>query len=327
MPEGDLKARNPALAGLLSFLMPGLGQLYNGQLMVGFAFFAAVYGGALLCGLRFIGALGAVDPRAALGKVMFWGGIATFVWLGGVVQAVFAALDRSEYFLQRFNHPLVYAAIIALAYVIAPLVLGAPVFSWMLTRNGISSPQQVAQWQSRMAALRAGAGAARQTQSIREPNAGPAAMDTTTIPIDLPDPEVAARGAATAIHLVLVGGRDGGVYDMHSAQATCTHLRGAEPSWNNLFANPSDSLGITAIQFRVAADTGSTTNFQVNVNVGNVPRGRAYFVDGRTTPEGATWPSATIVRRGTGATIRIVGETAEKVRIEATVQCRRVVED
>ncbi len=82
---------------------------------------------------------------------------------------------------------------------------------------------------------------------------------------------MAARGAATAIHLVLVGGRDGGVYDMHTAQATCRHLRGAEPSWNNLFANPSDSAGVTAIQLRIAADTGTTSNFQVNVNVGNVP--------------------------------------------------------
>jgi hypothetical protein len=325
MPEGDLKARNPALAGLLSFLMPGLGQLYNGQPRIGLAFFAATYGGALLCGIRFIGALGAVDPRAALGKVMFWGGLATFVWLGGVVQAVFAALDRSEYFLLHFNHPLVYAGIIALGYVIGPLVLGGPVFRWMLARNGITTEQQVADWQSRLAALRAGAGAARQAQSIRETQPGPLSPEVA-IPIDQPDPEVAARGAATAIHLVLVGGRDGGVYDMHSAQATCTFLRGAEPSWNNLYANPADSLGVTAVQLRVAADTGTTTSFQINVNVGNVPRGRAYFVDGRTALEGATRPSATIVRRGTGAVIRIVGETAEQVRIEATVQCRSVVE-
>ncbi len=57
------------------------------------------------------------------------------------------------------------------------------------------------------------------------------------------------------------------------------------------------------------------------------PKGRAYFVDGRTVLEGATRPSATIVRRGSGAILRIVGETSEKVRIEATVQCRRVLDD
>ncbi len=152
--------------------MPGLGQLYNGQPLLGLAFFAAVYGGALVCGLRFIAALGAPDPRAALGKVMFWGGLATFVWLAGVVQAVFAALDRSEYFLQLYNHPMVYAGIILLAYVIAPLVLYAPVFSWMLAANGITTPQQVTEWQSRMTALRAGAGAARQNQPIRGGDTG-----------------------------------------------------------------------------------------------------------------------------------------------------------
>jgi hypothetical protein len=325
MPEGDLKARNPALAGLLSFLVPGLGQLYNGQPLIGLALFGSVYGGALLSGIRFIGALGATDPRAALGKVMFWGGLATFIWLGGVVQAVFAALDRSEYFLLRFNHPAVYGAIIVTVYLLGPWLFGGAVGRWMLAQNGIITEQQVADWRSRMSALRAGAAAARQTQAVRESKPAPQ-LPAVPIPIDLPDPEVAARGAATVIHLVLVGGQDGGVYDMHNAQPTCSFQRGTEPSWNNLYANPSDSLGVTAIQLRIATDTGTTANFQVNVNVGNVPRGRAYFLDGRIPEEGTARPSATVVRRGTGAVIRIVGETAQRVRIEATVQCRRVVE-
>lgn len=324
MPQGDLKARNPAIAGLLSFLMPGLGQVYNGQPLIGAAVLVSVYAGSLLCGIRFIGALGAADPRVALGKVMFWGGVAIFLWLGGVVQAVFAALDRSEYFLLKYNHPLVYACIIAVAYVAAPLTLSGPVFRWMLARNGITTEQEVAEWQSRMAALRTGAKATRQADSIREPAPPPSAAPVS-IPVDLPDPEVAARGAATVIHLVLVGGPDGGVYDMHTAEPTCTFRSGKEPSWTNLYANPSDSLSVTAIQFRVAADTGTTNNFQLNVNVGNIPRGRAYFVDGRTVQESSTRPSATVVRRGTGAVIRIVAETPERVRMEATVQCRSIV--
>ncbi|HXW96824.1 MAG TPA: hypothetical protein VEI47_04500 [Gemmatimonadales bacterium] len=324
MPEGDLKARNPALAGLLSFLVPGLGQLYNGQPLLGGVFFASVYGGALLCGLRFIGALGAADPRAALGKVMFWGGLATFVWLGGVVHAVFSALDRAEYFLLRYNHPAVYGGVALLAYVIGPVALGGPVFRWMLAQNGIRTEEQIAQWHSRLAALRGGTSAARQTQVAHE--AKPVAPETTTIPLVLPpDPEIAARGAPTAIHLVLVHGPDGGVYDMHSNEPTCEFTRGAEPSWNNLYANPADSLGVTAVQIRVVTDSGSTNNFQVNVNVGNVPHGRAYFIDGRTAQTGSVRPIATIVRRGEGAVIQMIGETAEGVRIEATVRCKKVV--
>jgi hypothetical protein len=325
MPTGDLKARNPALAGLLSFLVPGLGQLYNGQPQLALVFLGAVYGGSLMCGIRFIGALGATDPRAALGTVMFWGGLTTFVWLGGVVQAVFAALDRSEFFLLRYNHIAVYVGIALLVYVLGPLVLGGPVFRWMLARNNIRTEQEVADWHARMTALRAGGSAARNTQPVRD--TAPTAQLPSEVPIDLPDPEVAARGAATVIHLVLVGGRDGGVYDMHAAQPSCTFRNRAEPSWTNLFADPSDSLGVTAIQFRIATDTGTTTAFQVNVNVGNMPQGRAYFVDGRVPIEGNTRPSASVTRRDSGAVIRILGETPEQVRIEATVQCRRILQE
>jgi hypothetical protein len=324
MPEGDLKARNPAIAGLLSFLMPGLGQLYNGLPWVAAGFLVAVSAGALLCGIRFIGALGAADPRVALGKVMFWGGAAIFLWLGGVVHAVFSALDRSEYFLRKYNHPVVYAGVIAVAYVAAPLTLSGPVGRWMLAQNGIRTEQQVAEWQSRMAALRTGAKAARQADTLREAR-GATPPATVSIPIDLPDPEVAARGAATVIHLVLVGGPDGGVYDMYTAEPTCSFRSGKDPSWTNLYANPADSLSVTAIQFRIGADTGTTNNFQLNVNVGNIPHGRAYFVDGRTVQASSSRPGATIVRRGAGAVIRIVAETAERIRIEATIQCRSIV--
>jgi hypothetical protein len=325
MPEGDLKARNPAIAGLLSFLLPGLGQLYNGQPQLALLVFAIVYGGATMCGLRFIGALGAADPRGALGTVLFWGGLTTFAWLGGVVQAVFTALERAEYFLARYNHPLVYLGIVVAAYGLAPALLGRTVFQWMLTRNGIRTEQQVAEWRARMDALRSGTAAARRPQAVQAQSPSPAPTLTGAEPIELPDPEIAARGAATAIHLVLVGGPDGGVYDMHTAQPTCTFRPVPEASWTNLYANPADSLGVTAVQFRVVVDTGTTTAFQINVNLGNVPRGRAYFVEGRAAAPGDSRPSATVVRRGTGAVIRIVGETAERVRIEATVHCRQVL--
>ncbi|HTS88349.1 MAG TPA: hypothetical protein VMG41_07630 [Gemmatimonadales bacterium] len=321
MPEGDLKARNPALAGVLSFLMPGLGQVYNGQLPYAIAFFVIVYGSTLICGIRFIGALGAPDPRAGLGKVMFWGGIATFVWLGGVVHAVFAALDRSEYFLLRYNRIEVYLGLLIVAYVLVPVTMSGAIFRWMLAQNGIRSPAQVAEWQGRMAALRGGVAVPRQAPESTT------AANNVQIPIELPDPEVAARGAATAIHLVLVGGPDGGVYDMHSAQPSCVFQAGSAPSWTSLYANPADSQGVTALQFRVATDTGTTTSFQVNVNIGNVPTGRAYFVEGRNASEGGTQPSATVAQRDSGAVIRIVGETPQRVRIEATIQCRRIVRE
>jgi TM2 domain-containing membrane protein YozV len=321
MQEAEVKARNPAIAGALSFLMPGLGQLYNGQPRTGIAFLAAVFVTGLFCGVRFIGALGALDPRVALGKVLFWGGLSTFLWLGGVVQAVFAALDRPEYLLQRYNRPLVYAAAVLIVYGVAPLLLHRPVMRWMLARNDITTDQEIADWDARMAALRAGTRIARRDSAQVAPAPSPVELP----PGPLPDPDVEARGAATVIHLVIVGGPDGGVYDMHSEEATCTFRGGADPGWTNLYANPADPAGVTAIQFRIGADTGTTSNVQLNVNVGNIPRGRAYFVDGRTAPLSNTRPAATVIRRGTGAVIRLQAETPEQVRLEATVQCRRVV--
>ena len=43
--------RNPLVAGLLSFLIPGVGQIYNGRIIVGFLWL-------LLTGISWIGSVG-----------------------------------------------------------------------------------------------------------------------------------------------------------------------------------------------------------------------------------------------------------------------------
>lgn len=45
------KMRDPFLAGLLSFLIPGLGQIYNGQILIGLVWL-------LLTGVSWIGSAG-----------------------------------------------------------------------------------------------------------------------------------------------------------------------------------------------------------------------------------------------------------------------------
>lgn len=329
MSEGDLKARNPLFAGLLSFLVPGLGQLYNGQPQLAALFFGGVWGASLMSALRFVGAIGAAaEARAALGSTLFWGGLATLLWLGGIVQAVFAALDRSDYFLQKYNHPLVYAGAIAFLWVGVPVLLSESMFRWLLARNGVETEEQITQWMMRMGTFRAGTTQPAPVAVV--PESIPAVPELPDIDRPRqPDPEVAARGAATVMHLVLVGGRDGGIYDMHTAVPICTFRRGPQPSWTSLYANPGDSLGVTAFQFRIPVDTGSTARLQVSVNIGNLPRGRSYVVDSRSgePPPGDVLPNATVERRGAGAVIRIVGESPERVRIEATVRCREVTGD
>jgi len=328
MSEGDVKARNPALAGFLSFLVPGLGQLYNGQSQLAALFCIGVNGSVVMSMIRFIGAVGSADARAALGSTLMWGGLATLLWLGGIVQAVFAALDRPEYFLRKYNIPAVYAGAIALYWVAVPVLFSKPLFRWMLARNGVETEAEVTAWMMKMGAFQSGVPAP--APAATEPESAPAAFAVPEEPpAKQPDPEVAAQGAATAIHLVLVGGRDGGIYDMHTAVPICTFRRGAQPSWTSLYANPGDSFGVTAFQFRVPIDTGETDRFQVSVNIGNMPRGRSYAVDSRSggPPPGDVLPRAAVERRGGGAVIRIVGESPDRVRFEATVRCRRVTGD
>lgn len=323
MSAGEIRARNPAVAGLLSLLSPGLGQLYNGQPGLMALAFVACYGTALAATSAAIGALAMPDPSQGFGRVMLWGGVAVFAWIVSIVQAVFAALDRPEYELRGYNRAPVYLGILALFYLVLPFTLARPVTAWLMARNGIRTPEQVAAWTARVESLRRSAGGPATEVS----GAGQAELAVPDLEIQEPvDPEVAAAGAATVIHLVLVGGQDGGVYDMYSTEPSCVHQRGDAPSWANLYARPEDSLGVTAVQLQVNTDSGTTRDFRISVNLGNLPAGRSYVADGGTFEPGGVPPSATVDRRGAGAVLRLTGTTDRGVRIEATVQCRRVSE-
>jgi hypothetical protein len=301
--------------------MPGLGQLYNGQPMLAVAWIVAYWGAGLFYTLRVFEALLAPDPAAALSRPLGWLAVMMLLWLGGVVQAVFAALNRPDYVLQSYNRGMVYCASYVIAYVILPLVLAFPVARWVMARNGIKTPEQRAEWLARIrgAGTRAGAVATGVTVPAARP---------VDLKIDIPDPEAAAAGAATVFHLTLVGGPDGGIYDATSADPVCTHRSsGGQPSWAGLFANPADSSGITAIQFRVPVEDGETNDFQLSVNLGNLPEGRSYAVDGRR-PWGENGKGrASVQRRGDGAVIRLDAATAEGVRVEAIVQCRAITQE
>jgi len=51
MNSGGFKMRDPVLAGILSFLIPGLGQIYNGRILVGILWL-------ILTGFSWIGSAG-----------------------------------------------------------------------------------------------------------------------------------------------------------------------------------------------------------------------------------------------------------------------------
>ncbi len=322
MAEGEVKARSPAVAGALSLLVPGLGQLYNGQPALAAGLAVATYGLGLLSAFRVVAALTAPDPRPLITGVLVWVGCATLVWLGGVVLAVVAALDRPTHTLRAFNHPAVYAGAIAIFLGLGPLLLSRPLLTWMLVQNGIRSREQRSAWLARMRQAQGGAAHALAEAEARRDSIAAARMPVPDLELRLPrDSAEMLREASTVIHLVLVGGTDGGVYDLFTPEPTCVFAGGDAPAWSNSYTNPSDARGITAMHLQVQAEAGATRVFQLTVTVGNPPSSRSYVVEGMRDVDD-TPPSATVERRGAGAVLRLTGSTAQRVRIEATVQCR-----
>ncbi|NIM90134.1 MAG: signal peptidase I [Candidatus Aminicenantes bacterium] len=100
------KRRIPGIAALLSFLTPGLGQLYNGQIVKGICFFVASFLIPillLLAGLQF----------------QFYGLVAILIfvvclWLFIILEAFFTSRRKKEIVLKGYNKWYVYLLIILL---------------------------------------------------------------------------------------------------------------------------------------------------------------------------------------------------------------------
>jgi TM2 domain-containing membrane protein YozV len=313
-----VKPRNPVLAALGSLTVPGLGQLYNGQPKLALVWLGTYFTVSLLYLLRLLEFLAAPAPSQAIPRSLGWLGVLVLIWLGGVVQAVFTALDRQDYALQPYNRGLVYLGMYLACYLVLPLLFAFPLVRRTMIAQGAVTPEQQAQWLDRLR----GSGTPAPTSGLQ---AVPRDVGRPlSIPVDIPNPDSAAAGAATVVHVVLVGGPDGGIYDAASAHPVCTHQAGAAPSWAGLFTAKADSAGMTAIQFRIPIDQGETNDFQLSVNLGNVPTGRSYVVDGRPPRGESRRGTASVQRRGDGVVLRMTASTAQGVRVEATVQCRVV---
>ena len=100
--------RSVWLAALLSFIVPGVGQVYCGRLVRGLTF-GLVYGLAIPVAFGLLGYLGPV-PTVAFGL------LAVVALFGVVIAAVLdaarlAARTRQDYVLQAYNRPAVYLLI------------------------------------------------------------------------------------------------------------------------------------------------------------------------------------------------------------------------
>jgi hypothetical protein len=313
------KRRSPALAALASFFLPGLGQLYNGQPMLFAAWLTGYFLAAIFYTVRLFGVILSDNPAAEMTSVFVPLALMGLIWLSSVVHAIFGALNQSDYELQSYNRGLVYLGSVLFAYLLLPAAISIPLVKFAMKQHGITTPEQANAAMAKFGKLGLGGMVARAAR----PEEGP-----VDLKIDIPDPDSMAALATTVFHISLVGGQDGGIYDANSNEIVCTHRSStSQPSWAGLYANPGDTAGLTAVQFRVPIDEGETNDFQLSINRGSGAESRSYVVDGRR-PWGENGKGrAQVERRGGSAVIRIDAATAEGVRVEAVVQCKRVAEE
>src|SRR5262249_30171179 len=150
---------------------------------------------------------------------------------------------------------------VLVAYILLPAVISVPLVRFAMSRNGITTAAQATAAMERFNKLGLG-GIAAQAARPRE--------QKVDLKINIPDPHSMAAEATTVFHVNLIGGQDGGIYDATSREKVCTHRSSTtEPSWAGLYANPADTSGLSAIQFRVPIEEGETNDFQLSVNRGS----------------------------------------------------------
>jgi signal peptidase I len=100
------KKRIPVIAAVLSLVAPGLGQLYNGQILKGIIFFLAIL---LIPTILFLAGL--QSQFLGLAAILVF----TFcLWLFVIVEAFFAAKRKKEVVLKGYNKWYLYLLIILL---------------------------------------------------------------------------------------------------------------------------------------------------------------------------------------------------------------------
>lgn len=105
----SIKKRNPFLAGILSILTSGLGQVYNGQLKKGIIFFIC---NMIIISLTFIGIL-----SSFIGLIFFFLiGIILFVWI--LIDAIINAIKLKNYKIKPYNRWYIYLLIIITVIII-----------------------------------------------------------------------------------------------------------------------------------------------------------------------------------------------------------------
>ena len=104
------------IAGLLSYLVPGLGQVYNGQATRGllFNFIFTTWGGLLFGSV--LALLKRPPDGAGMAALFFLFAVSAFIHLAVIIDAIrSAAKSGSTFSLRPYNKPAVYLAVLAVS--------------------------------------------------------------------------------------------------------------------------------------------------------------------------------------------------------------------
>ena len=114
MPSPDISPRRPLLAMTLSILLPGLGQLYNGQLNKGiFLFLVFVF-----ISTPFVALVALTLPAQWLMPLLILSLVLTLVlYLFGIWDAWRVARRSADYRLHEWQQPAIYVALVLFAYI------------------------------------------------------------------------------------------------------------------------------------------------------------------------------------------------------------------
>ncbi|MBN2424007.1 MAG: signal peptidase I [Calditrichaceae bacterium] len=100
-----IKKRNSIISALLSIIVPGLGQFYNGHLIKGFALFFIWFLGIDI--IMFI-----FNLQYSFNGILFLFFLTLFVYMYSIIDAIVYSIKQKEYILQKYNRWYFYVLII-----------------------------------------------------------------------------------------------------------------------------------------------------------------------------------------------------------------------
>jgi hypothetical protein len=166
------------------------------------------------------------------------------------------------------------------------------------------------------------------TEPTTEPTSNVPANPTATS-VSGPTTGPIGDGNASVITVIVTGGPHAGTHERRSSDATCSYgLIGAD-AWGNQYSDADITQGLSSLQLIVPSGTeaaNGTSNFNATFTFGELfgDSSTNYTFEGREGSEKEGDGTVTISGTPDRATIKIEGEPAGGVTIDATIECNDV---